>query len=768
MKLAHRKAPAWFVAATVLILLAVAAPVAAAAGTELRAAPLSPEFDRYQAAQEMKEALGLDRLTGVRRGLTPAPMDISYLAGRRVAPPSLTYASSFDLRSQGKVSPVKDQGVYGTCWTFATFASLESCLLPGELRDFSEDNLALTAGFDVGGDPYDHGGQYWMSSAYLARWGGPVDESQDAYGDSYTPPGLAPVKHVQEIQYIPGGTSGTDTSNIKYALTTYGAVATSISWQDSAYREDTTGFYYSGTASTNHAVTIVGWDDTYAATSFASAPPGNGAWLVRNSWGTGWGQGGYFWVSYFDSYCGRAVVRNAVFNDAQPVANYSDIYQYDPLGEVNTVGYGTTTWGANVFTARGSQSISAVGFFAVAPGTTYTVYAGNALASLQERGSGSFATPGFHTVSLSSPLAVTSGAKFVVAVRLTTPGYNYPLAVEYAEPGYSSAAGASPGQSFISATGASWQDLTTAYDSTANMCLKAYASAGAPPPTDMEPPHTTASGWDDAWHSTPVTVTFSARDNDGGSDVAYTEYQLDALDWKHGTSVTLPAEPDTVHTWTIKYRSVDNAGVSGNVETYHTCQVKIDTSADSPALMVDYTGALPDSHYRTNVTLTLTATGGSSIAAIVYSLDGVPHEVGGASAAIPFFAVPNGVHTLVYHTRDVAGHEGSDRSFKITMDTGGPLGYGHNASVRRGNYVRLRYKFHDAYSPSVRSLKMIVKTRSGRTIWSKSLSTVKMVDTWSALRWRPNLRGTFKYYVTCKDKAGNVQARRAVGTIRVL
>jgi C1A family cysteine protease len=87
---------------------------------------------------------------------------------------------------------------------------------------------------DNEGDPYDHGGNYWMSSAYLIRWNGPVDESQDAYGDSSTPPGLTAAKHVQEIRYLPGGASVTDTSDIKYALTTYGAVATSIRWQSSA------------------------------------------------------------------------------------------------------------------------------------------------------------------------------------------------------------------------------------------------------------------------------------------------------------------------------------------------------------------------------------------------------------------------------------------------------------------------------------------------------------------------------------------------------
>ena len=152
MTVAHRRTLVLLTAAAALFLLA-ATSLAAAAGQEPRAAPLSPEFLRYRASVELRHTLGLDRVPGFRPGLVLAPMDVSYLRGRGIAPPAVSFASSFDLRSQNRVSPVKNQDPYATCWAFATFASLESCLLPGELRDFSEDNLALNAGFDVGGDP---------------------------------------------------------------------------------------------------------------------------------------------------------------------------------------------------------------------------------------------------------------------------------------------------------------------------------------------------------------------------------------------------------------------------------------------------------------------------------------------------------------------------------------------------------------------------------------------------------------------------------------
>ena len=488
---AHRKTCSWLALGAALLVLAVAAPLAAAAGAELRAAPLSAAFVRYQAELKLRRTLGLDRVPGFRPGLIPAPMDPPASSGARLGAARASYPPSFDLRDRGKVSPVKDQRPYGTCWAFAALGSLESRLLPGELRDLSEDNIALNDGFDNGGDPYDRGGNYNMSAAYLIRWSGPVDESADAYGDSFTPPGLTATKHVQEVLYIPGGTSASDTANIKYALTTYGAVATTIHWDDSCYAAAAAGYYYHGAGVANHAVTIVGWDDGFAASNFVFPPPDAGAWLVKNSWGADWGQSGYFWASYYDPYCGTDAGFNVVFNRVEPTSSYGDIYSYDPLGQTGALRLTSNTmWGANVFTARQTASVAAVGFFTPSPNTTYAVYAGASLQSLQQKGSASIEIPGYHTVALSSPLSVTGGGDFVVAVRLTSPDDTYPLAIEQAEPDYSSAATASPGQSYTSFDGDNWSDLTD-WDSTANVCLKAYTTGSAPTPTPTPTPSQT-------------------------------------------------------------------------------------------------------------------------------------------------------------------------------------------------------------------------------------------------------------------------------------
>jgi C1A family cysteine protease len=68
----------------------------------------------------------------------------------------------------------------------------------------------------------------------------------------------------------------------------------------------------SGDLDINHGVSIVGWDDSFSRENFpvSNQPDGDGAWIVRNSWGPGWGDGGYFYMSYdtslgyFNSFIG--------------------------------------------------------------------------------------------------------------------------------------------------------------------------------------------------------------------------------------------------------------------------------------------------------------------------------------------------------------------------------------------------------------------------------------------------------------------------------
>ena len=290
-------------------------------------APLNPDFVAYQRARTMPDvstAIG----DGFRAGVIPHPVDMSHISPRREARMLVGYPASYDLRTASpgpKLTGVRNQGPAGSCWAHATYASLESCLLPGELWDFSENHLKNTRGFD---HAHDAGGNHIMSTAYLARWSGPVAEADDPYNpfSGFSPEGLEPRKHVQEVMWL-----ANDSDEIKWAITTHGAVHTSYFHDGSYYNSEHSAYYYpvEGTG-TNHAVATVGWDDDFPADRFSTIPPGDGAWIIKNSWGEGWGDGGYGYISYYDT---RFVPR-ALFRNAEPTTNYERNYQYDPLGRV--------------------------------------------------------------------------------------------------------------------------------------------------------------------------------------------------------------------------------------------------------------------------------------------------------------------------------------------------------------------------------------------------------------------------------------------------
>lgn len=471
-------------------------------------APLNPEFLNYMNNNTTRFLRGQSVTPdGHPLGHVPSPVDLSHLAGKNVFQ-STRHAmaflpSSFDLRTVGKVSPVRTQLDCNNCWTFATMGSLESNLLPAEIWDFSEYNLNMNHGFDY---PPCRGGNGTMATAYLARWGdpvymsGPLTESDDPYpswfspADSppaYTPPADATVqKHVQEVLFLPPRGSSTDNGNIKQAIMNYGAVDGSY-FDDhtnaSFYKAASAAYYYNGANTSNHAITIIGWDDNFDAGNFSTTPAGNGAFLIKNSWGTSFGQGGYFWISYYDSVLGYST--NYVFNGGQPATNYTRVYQYDPLGWTgNSYGYGSTTgWFANVFTAAATEQLTAVSIYTNDVDVSYSIYVYTDVGSTPTSGmpggttTGSIPTPGYHTVTLASPVSITNGQKFSVVVRLTNSSNTFPIQLEYPNAGYSSAATAGEGQSYVSYNGTKWSDITVAYNSNANVCLKAFTASATPP-----------------------------------------------------------------------------------------------------------------------------------------------------------------------------------------------------------------------------------------------------------------------------------------------
>lgn len=393
-------------------------------------------------------------------------------------PLSSRFPVAYDGRAYGRTPKVRDQGTLGTCWAFAAVSALEASLMPQELWEFSVDHMSLNNFF---GRSQEIGGEYTMAMSYLLAWQGPVLEEEDPYGDGKTDLTLLPRKHVQEIQIIPKK----NLDGIKEAVYLYGGVQTSLySALTSAasvsefYNPDTAAYFYVGTEKLNHDVLIVGWDDNYPKENFNTAPEGNGAFLCMNSWGEGFGDHGYFWVSYFDSSIG---IYNIVYTGIENPDNYDTIYQSDLCGWVGQLGYGQeNAYFANVYTAESREMLEAVGFYAVGSNTEYEVYFVDDFTSkddlsFQHRvASGRFTNPGYYTVKLDQAQELDQGERFAVLIYIRTPGEQRPIAVEYNNEEESVLADLTDGEGYISLKGTVWQSAEEKQK--CNLCLKAYTT----------------------------------------------------------------------------------------------------------------------------------------------------------------------------------------------------------------------------------------------------------------------------------------------------
>jgi len=471
----------FYILLSFLLYLFLGANLVIAKDFPFKSAPINPAFEEF-----IKEGKVPKRLTGKHPlGLIPNPIKLrSHKPEKKLK--ALTLPNRYDLRDEGLLTPIKDQNPYGTCWAFATYGSLESDLLKlsQPAYDFSENNLVNKHGFDLG---FDDGGNISMSSAYLARGDGPVLESCDPYSNPGGSPNCPRVKYIEDIVWLPGRANTNDNQYLKQAVYYHGAVYTSMYWNGTFYNSSTHTYYYHGIENANHAVVIVGWDDNKQTQ--ATNP---GAWIVRNSWGEGFGEEGYFYVSYYDT--AFAFNTNAYFIDRPDLNNGNfTIHQYDELGLENALGCGNTIYGANVFRTNKSQKIEAVSFFAYEPADyEIRIYKNcnnpnNISGSPAITQTGSISEPGYYTIDLNTPVYVEKDSYFLVIVKFTTTSSDaYPLGIEEKINNYSSGATCNSGESFVSCDGVTWDDICGYYDLT-NVCIKALATSTFTPTTDITP-----------------------------------------------------------------------------------------------------------------------------------------------------------------------------------------------------------------------------------------------------------------------------------------
>lgn len=415
--------------------------------------------------------------------------------------------SKYNLADENLVTKVKNQNPYGTCWAFSAISSLESSLVKSGNADSSVDlsekhliwfnyngadnseDKSLYAGNDTyssaGYSPFLLGGSMYMASSTLMRRYGAADESKAPYEFSSGTELDSSLRYASDIYlknttFLPETVSFTtdDYGNVTYQelldsntvaasikeikenIYTKGAVAASYYCSDSMTGNTSNDKYWNNTYKSyyfnaklsgennyqgpNHGITLVGWDDSFSKNNFATAAPKDGAWIVKNSWGSNWGNNGYFYLSYYDLSFNEPVMfeaENAEYkSDGTTEHEYKNIYQYDGIGfgDAQIYDYGKDAYkSANFFTARGNEKLEAISVSSLYDNCTvnYEVYknltsdVNPTLGKLVAKGSESFANNGYFTIPLAAPVELSEGEKYAVVINIcfTSGGQDYSI-----------------------------------------------------------------------------------------------------------------------------------------------------------------------------------------------------------------------------------------------------------------------------------------------------------------------------------------------------
>ncbi|XP_064075099.1 cathepsin L-like proteinase [Vanessa tameamea] len=201
---------------------------------------------------------------------------------------------SYDMRIEGFVSSIKNQGSCGSCWAFATAAAVEATLARNNGArnlDLSEQSLVDCAwGYNNWGCK---GGTLDGVFKYVLKHGIPTEEDYGLYLDEN---GFCALDNMTDLYHIRGfaQVSVLSVNAMKVALYKYGPVTVAINaspimqYKSGIFNDpDCNKSHY------NHAVTVVGYGVRDGATY----------WVVKNSWGDDWGQDGYILFSAANNNC---------------------------------------------------------------------------------------------------------------------------------------------------------------------------------------------------------------------------------------------------------------------------------------------------------------------------------------------------------------------------------------------------------------------------------------------------------------------------------
>lgn len=412
------------------------------------------------------------------------------------------YPGTYNANEERFVTEVKNQRNTSLCWAFSLASNLETSLLTREQKyyDLSEEQLAYfwanRVNDPLGNTPNDkitrtqsdyHGtGNGRVASFFLSTWSGmtteekvPFQSSSVTWPDSLAYDTSAYMEDAIFSQYT--------VERTKQLLMEYNSVSAMIYMLDNYYYPDSASYSCPQSGLVNHAVTIVGWDDTYSKENFPSASGVNndGAWIVKNSYGKNWGKNGYFYLSYEDKS-----ITNLVSNTAVTTPAYPNNYFYDGAAAGTVTFPGKTInngyYVSNIFKATaGNGKDEELGEIVTAvpqDNTDFQIQVYTDLKNTSDPTSGTpaYAEPvdytqplaGIHTIHLNTPVKIPQGTFYSVVIRIPD-GSNkfYVEKTTTSTSWFTATAGIDPNQSFFSTSGKKWYDAGNQY----NCCFSVKA-----------------------------------------------------------------------------------------------------------------------------------------------------------------------------------------------------------------------------------------------------------------------------------------------------
>lgn len=435
--------------------------------------------------------------------------------------------SSVDI---GLSTVVKNQSPWGSCWSFGAMSSLEGNVLTKSgskakseqnTPDYSERHLAWFAyqlqseegriAEHAGSSLMDLGGNRELATGLMSSWTGAASETDVPYlentsDDWSVAEGLRSNSEVrlQNADFLPGtaifserdenlkptGGYSLDSNALKILKQTIinnGVIDVSYYADQSKPGEAGDGTYITKDNKShytykfeypNHEVSIVGWDDDYKKENFIEGhqPEGDGAWIVKNSWGSDWGDNGYFYLSYYDQSICDFTSFQAELPNADGEFKYDNNYQYDLLGLRSSLKFAPVAESAsiaNIFTVEGeSELLEAVSVVTADPDSKVDI----AIYKVTDNSSPVNGTPvyskqhtisfgGYHTIELSDneKIPLLKGEKFSVVQTIKgMSGYYHPIEMgtDDFSSGSQSVVSIAAGQSFYKFADDDWYDNT--------------------------------------------------------------------------------------------------------------------------------------------------------------------------------------------------------------------------------------------------------------------------------------------------------------------